>query len=51
MRARNAELTEFNQLMVDRELRMIELKREINQMCRQRGEPGRYEVDGEGDSA
>lgn len=43
----NAELTAFNQLMVDRELRMVELKKEINLLCRQRREPARYEVDGE----
>lgn len=41
----NAELTAFNQLMVDRELRMVELKKEINTLCRQRGEPARYRTD------
>ena len=44
--ARNAELTEFNNLMVDRELRMIELKREINEFCLKAGHPPRYAVDG-----
>jgi PAS domain S-box-containing protein len=47
LRARNAELTEFNSLMVDRELRMIELKEEVNALCRQAGEPPRYAVEGE----
>jgi PAS domain S-box-containing protein len=42
--ARNAELTEFNCLMVDRELRMVELKREINELCRQADQPPRYDV-------
>jgi PAS domain S-box-containing protein len=44
LRARNAELTEFNELMVDRELRMVELKAEINRLCEQIGQPARYEV-------
>ena len=44
LRARNAELAEFNELMVDRELRMIELKREINRLCEQSGQAARYEV-------
>jgi PAS domain S-box-containing protein len=44
LRTRNAELTEFNRLMVDRELRMIELKKEINSFCAQVGNPARYDV-------
>jgi len=43
LRARNAELSEFNCLMVDRELRMIELKKEINELCRQSGRQPRYD--------
>ncbi|MCF7838875.1 MAG: PAS domain S-box protein [Candidatus Marinimicrobia bacterium] len=38
----NAELASFNKLMVGRELRMIELKQEIDQLCRQFGQPTRY---------
>ena len=38
----NDELTRFNEVMVGRELRMIELKREINQFCAQLGQPSRY---------
>jgi two-component system sensor histidine kinase EvgS len=34
LRARNRELERFNKASVDRELRMIELKREINALCR-----------------
>jgi hypothetical protein len=30
--------------MVDREVRMIELKKEINQTCRQANQPPRYDV-------
>ena len=44
LRARNAELTEVNSLMVDRELRMIELKKEINNICKQAGLPSRCDV-------
>jgi PAS domain S-box-containing protein len=48
LRTRNAELTEFNELMVDRELRMIELKKEINRLCEEAGQPVRYDVLEEG---
>ena len=39
------ELTRFNRVAVGRELRMIELKKEINALCRQRGEPAPYPLD------
>lgn len=42
LRARNDELERFNQASVGRELRMIELKKEINEMCAKLGEPPRY---------
>jgi DNA-binding response OmpR family regulator len=45
LRAVNAELTAFNQAMVGRELRMIELKQEINALCAQFGQPPRYSLD------
>jgi PAS domain S-box-containing protein len=38
----NAELTYFNSVMVGRELRMVELKKEIDRLCRQFGQPPRY---------
>jgi ABC-type amino acid transport substrate-binding protein len=38
----NSELAWFNSQMVGRELRMIELKREIDQLCAQLGLPARY---------
>ena len=41
----NVELTRFNQAMVGRELRMIELKKEINALCAQSGQPPRYPAD------
>jgi hypothetical protein len=31
--------------MVDRELRTVELKEEINQLCAQTGKPPRYSLD------
>ncbi len=42
LRASNDELTRFNNAMVGREMRMIELKKEINQMCARLGEPAGY---------
>lgn len=45
LRASNAELARFNRLMVDRELRMIELKEEINRLCAAAGQPQRYPLD------
>jgi PAS domain S-box-containing protein len=43
--ASNAELTRLAQAMVGRELRMIELKEEVNALCAQAGEPTRYEAE------
>ena len=45
----NAELERFNRVAVDRELRMIELrmielKKQINELCAQAGLPGRYPI-------
>jgi two-component system cell cycle sensor histidine kinase/response regulator CckA len=42
LRATNSELSRFNEVMVGRELRMIELKKEINAACAQLGHPPRY---------
>jgi two-component system CheB/CheR fusion protein len=39
------ELTRFNQAMISRESRMIELKKEVNELCQKLGEPGRYPLD------
>lgn len=47
LQARADELSRFNQAAIDRELRMIELKREINDLCQQHGEAARYRIDGE----
>ncbi len=47
LRTANKELEEFNRAMVGRELRMIELKQEINAVCVQFGQPPRYTLDGE----
>jgi PAS domain S-box-containing protein len=44
LKARNDELTRFNRVATDRELRMIELKREINNLCSKLGLPQRYTV-------
>jgi PAS domain S-box-containing protein len=42
LRASNAELELFNRTVVNRELRMIEMKEEIDELCRRLGEPPRY---------
>jgi DNA-binding response OmpR family regulator len=42
LQARSKELTRLSQASVARELRMIELKREVNELCRQLGQPPRY---------
>ncbi len=47
LRVTNDELARFNDAMVDRELRMIELKEEVNQLCRLAGEPPRYSPPGD----
>ena len=39
LRASNEELARFNAAMVDRELRMVELKKEVNELCRRLGDP------------
>ena len=41
---RNETLTRFNGVAVGRELRMIELKREVNELCAKLGEPPRHRV-------
>lgn len=41
----NEELLRFNQAAVGRELRMIELKKEINELCTKSGMPQRYPLE------
>lgn len=43
--AKNDELERFNRAMVDRELRMIELKQEVNALLLQGGQPPRYPLE------
>jgi two-component system, chemotaxis family, sensor kinase Cph1 len=45
LRASNEEMTRLNRAMTGRELRMIELKKEVNEICRQSGQPPRYLLD------
>ena len=47
----NAELERFNRAAVGRELRMIELKRQINDLCAQLGQPAPYVLPEEHSSA
>ena len=47
LRASNDELEIFNRAAVGRELRMIELKREVNALVDRAGEPPRYRVEPE----
>ncbi|HOX58853.1 MAG TPA: PAS domain-containing protein [Candidatus Paceibacterota bacterium] len=46
VQAANEELTRFNKAMVGRELRMLELKEEVNALCAQLGQPPRYHTEG-----
>jgi len=41
------ELELFNEVTVDRELKMIELKKEVNELCEKYGEKPRYDVEEE----
>jgi PAS domain S-box-containing protein len=45
IQAANKELMRFNNAMVGRELRMIELKKEVNELCEVAGQPARYRLD------
>ena len=45
LRQKNEELSRFNKYAVGRELRMIELKKEINMLYEAKGEPPRYKID------
>jgi len=45
LRETNEALSRFNRVAVGRELRMIELKKEVNQLCRQAGQPARYPLE------
>ena len=49
IRRSNEELSRFNNAAVGRELRMIELKKEVNNLCKQSGQPPRYPLDFEKD--
>jgi len=45
LRASNEDLARFNGVAVGRELRMIQLKKEINELCTAAGQPPRYRLD------
>lgn len=44
LRERNSALIGFNRAVVGRELRMIELKQEVNELCGKLGEPPRHKI-------
>ncbi|MBI4669603.1 MAG: hypothetical protein HY747_10570 [Elusimicrobia bacterium] len=44
--AEGADLEHFNRLMVGRELRMVELKQEVNTLLEKSGQPKKYEAPG-----
>jgi hypothetical protein len=46
---KNEELRRFNKLAVGRELKMIELKKELNALLEDQGKEPRYEIAGEED--
>jgi PAS domain-containing protein len=45
LRVANEELATFNHVAVGRELRMVELKKQVNELCVQAGLPLRYDLD------
>ncbi len=45
LREANEDMAHFNQVAVGRELRMIELKEEVNELCAQAGLPPRHSLD------
>jgi PAS domain S-box-containing protein len=47
LRQHNLELQRFNDLAVGRELRMVELKREVNRLAQELGRPAPYELPAE----
>ena len=47
LKKKNKELELFNRLAVGRELKMIELKKEINALLEDQGKEPRYEIAGE----
>ena len=49
LRQRNDELERFNRASVGRELRMVDLKRRINELCREAGRPEPYALDFDND--
>jgi PAS domain S-box-containing protein len=49
LRAHAEELARFNRVAVGREMRMVELKKEVNELCRRLGEAARYPLEFEGD--
>jgi PAS domain S-box-containing protein len=49
LESRNEELAQINRLAIGRELRMIELKKEVNALCAAAGLPPRYDLDFEND--
>jgi PAS domain S-box-containing protein len=48
LRATNAELARFNRVAVDRELRMVDLKKQVNELCAKLGQGPRYKVEESG---
>lgn len=50
LRLHAEELIRFNRVAVGRELRMIELKKEINEVCQRHGEDARYPLEFEQDN-
>jgi len=47
LRSSVEQLERFNRAMVGRELRMVELKKEVNELCQKMGETARYRIEGE----
>ena len=45
LRSSNEDLARFNSAAVDRELRMVELKKQVNELCLKAGLPPEYKME------
>jgi len=45
LRSQADEMSRFNRVATKREVRMIELKKEVNELCQQQGQPARYPLE------
>jgi len=44
LKRKAVQFEQFNKLMIDRELKLVDLKKEVNLLLQRLGEPGKYEL-------